>query len=174
MSNFTTADERTAVQSVRPARLAGLHYHSGPPGLIEDLMEMWRYRDVLWMLVVRDIKVRYRQAVIGAAWAVIQPALATLVFLWLFTRIRNEGVIDHAYPVSAYLGLICWQWFANSAREGTQVLVANRNLITKVYFPRLLLPLSPVLSAGVDFLVATAMLPALYYWYAAKIDLGSF
>ena len=126
---------------------------------LAEIREWWHFRDVLIMLVTRDLKVRYRQAVIGVLWALIQPIAMMAVFAWLFYRI-SENPLENPWRAfaSGYLGLICWQIFAYSVREGTQSLVVNRNLVTKVYLPRLLLPSSVVVSACVDFLVAMPLI----------------
>jgi lipopolysaccharide transport system permease protein len=131
------------------------------------LKELWEARDVLALLLIRDLKVRYRQAVIGVLWALFQPVLLMLVFPWLFHRLGANPASEAGRPYlfSIFLGLLCWQFFAQSVREGTTSIVSNRNLITKVYFPRLLLPLSTVCAAAADFAVAATLLVPLMLWF---------
>ncbi|HEX2256962.1 MAG TPA: ABC transporter permease [Afifellaceae bacterium] len=127
-----------------------------------DLRELWNYRELLVFLAWRDIKVRYKQTMLGAAWAVLVPLLTMIVFNLLFGLLMGrdgkptvEGV---PYPVSTYAALVPWQLFAFAMGQSAGSLVANRNLITKVYFPRLIAPLAPILSALVDFAIAFAVL----------------
>lgn len=129
------------------------------------LGELWEYRELAFFLVWRDIKVRYKQTVLGAAWAVMNPLLTMIVFSVLFGRlgqIPSEGV---PYPLFAYAGLLPWQLFAHAVTDSGESLVANRQLITKVYFPRLIIPLAAVLSGLADFCISFLMLVALMFYY---------
>lgn len=131
-----------------------------------DLAELYRYRDLLWILTLRDLKVRYRQAVIGAAWAVIQPLGTMLLFGVLFDllgRKPSSGAIP--YSVTALCGLLPWQLFASSVTQASASLVNNRHVITKVYFPRMMLPAASVLCSLVDFVIAFGVLAGLMAWY---------
>jgi len=127
--------------------------------------ELWRYRELAWVFAARDLKVRYRQAVIGIAWAVLQPLVMMGLFL-LFTRWSGKTPSQHAntYALSCYIGLLIWQMFSYTVRESTTSLVGHRDLVTKVYFPRLLLPLSTVICALVDFGFALLVLGPLLWW----------
>ncbi len=131
-----------------------------------DLGELWRYRDLLWMLAWRDIKVRYKQTIIGAAWAVLQPLATMAVFAVLF-RLMGAKATSGAVPyvVSAYGALLVWQLFATSLSQSATSLVNNQNMIKKVYCPRIVFPLAPVLAALVDFAVALVLLVPLMAWY---------
>jgi lipopolysaccharide transport system permease protein len=120
-------------------------------GLNLRLGELWEYRDLLYFLVWRDIKVRYKQTALGVLWAVLQPILATLVFSIFFGRFAKVPSNGIPYPVFAYTALLPWQLFAYSLSESANSLVSNQNLIRKVYFPRLVIPLSAVLAGLVDF-----------------------
>jgi len=123
-----------------------------------DLRELWRYRELLYFLTWRDIKVRYKQTVLGAAWAVLQP-LATMAVLVLFLgRTELSGDLSYPYSLFVFAGLLPWIYFANAISSGGQSLVANQNLVTKVYFPRLLIPLGAVGAGLVDFFIAFGML----------------
>lgn len=123
-----------------------------------DVRELWEYRDLLYILIWRDIKVRYKQTAIGAAWAVIQPVLAMFVFSLFFgllIRVPSDGV---PYPVFAYVALLPWQFFAKALTEGSTSLVVNERVISKVYFPRLLVPSAVVFSGLLDFGIAFVIL----------------
>jgi len=129
------------------------------------LKELWNYRELLFILVWRDIKVRYKQTALGAIWAILQPVLATVVFSIFFGRFAKVPSDGIPYPVFAYVGLLPWQLFAYALNESTNSLVSNQNLITKVYFPRLVIPLSAVLAGLVDFAIAFVVLLGLFWRY---------
>lgn len=125
-----------------------IHIHIDPPhGLpAPNLRELIQYRELLYFLVWRDIKVRYKQTVLGAAWAIIQPFMTMVVFSLFFGRLANipsEGV---PYPIFSYAALVPWAFFANGVTGAANSLVTGSSLITKVYFPRLIIPISTVLS----------------------------
>ena len=123
-----------------------------------NLRELWEARELLAFLIWRDIKVRYKQTALGAAWAVLQPLLTMAVFSLFFGRLGKIPSDDIPYPVFVYCGLLPWQLFAYALNESGNSLVANQNLITKVYFPRLLVPLAAVLAGLVDFSIAFVLL----------------
>src|ERR671925_32637 len=123
-----------------------------------QLRDLWEYRELLYYLAVRDIKIRYKQTVMGAAWAVLQPFLSMVVFSVFFghlAKLSSDGV---PYPIFNYTALVPWMFFANGLNHASSKLVNNVNLIKKVYFPRLLIPLAAVLSGVVDFLIAFVVL----------------
>ncbi len=123
-----------------------------------NVKELIRYRDLLYFLVIRGIKARYAQSILGVGWAVIQPLFSTLVFTVVFgnlARIDSNGV---PYFLFSLTGLVPWTYFSNTLTESANSLVTNANLVTKVYFPRLVLPLSSVLSKGVDFIISFLLL----------------
>lgn len=129
------------------------------------LAELWKYRELLYFLTWRDIKVRYKQTVIGAAWAIIQPFFAMVVFSIFFgqlAKIPSDGI---PYPIFAYCALLPWQLFAHALNESSNSLVANQGLITKVYFPRLIIPVAPVLAGLVDFGIAFLVLIGMMLFY---------
>ena len=130
-----------------------------------QLPELWEYRELLYFLVWRDIKVRYKQTALGAAWAVIQPLFMMLVFSLFFGRLAKVPSDGIPYPVFAFCALIPWQLFANALTESSNSLVGNQNLITKVYFPRLVIPIAAVLSGLVDFLIALGILILMMLYY---------
>lgn len=127
--------------------------------------ELWKYRELLYFLTWRDIKVRYKQTAIGAAWAIIQPFFAMVVFSIFFgqlAKIPSDGI---PYPIFTYCALLPWQLFAHALNESSNSLVANQGLITKVYFPRLVIPIAPVLAGLVDFCVAFLVLIGMMLYY---------
>lgn len=129
------------------------------------LGELWEYREVLYYLVWRDIKVRYRQTVIGALWAIIQPLMTMVVFsvfLGRFAKVPSDGA---PYPLFAFAALVPWSFFASGLTQSANSLVASGNLITKVYFPRLLVPMGRVLSGLPDIGLSFLVLLALVAWY---------
>ena len=130
-----------------------------------QLDELWEYRELLYFLVWRDVKVRYKQTVLGATWAVMQPLFMMLVFSLFFgflAKVPSDGI---AYPVFTFCALIPWQLFANALSEASNSLVGNQNLITKVYFARLVIPIAAVLSGLVDFLIAFVILLGMMLYY---------
>jgi lipopolysaccharide transport system permease protein len=138
-----------------------------PPARWEALRlrEVWAYRELLYFLTWRDVKVRYKQTAIGAAWAVLQPLLAMAVFSIVFgvlIRVPSDGL---PYPVFAYVALLPWTFFSTALTRASASLVNDASLITKVYFPRLLLPVSAVLAMTLDFGVAFVLLLAMMAWY---------
>lgn len=123
-----------------------------------DLAEIWRYRELLYFFVWRDVKVRYKQTTLGIAWAVIQPFLAMLIFVVIFGRMAGLPSDGVPYSLFAYAGLLPWTFFANALNAGSASLFGNAQLVTKVYFPRILIPLSAASTALVDFALASVML----------------
>ena len=134
-------------------------------GLRAGIRELFAYRELLFVLTWRDIKVRYKQTVLGAAWALLQPGLTMVVFSIFFgrlARVPSEGV---PYPVFALAGLVPWQLFAHALVESSNSMLANERLITKIYFPRAVIPVSALLSGLVDFAIAFVLLLVLIAYY---------
>ena len=130
-----------------------------------NLAELWRHRELLYFLVWRDIKVRYKQTVLGAAWAILQPLLTMLIFSLFFGRLARMPSDGVPYPLFCLAGLVPWTFFAFGMTEAANSLVGNRNLITKVYFPRLTIPIAPVLAGLADFASAFVLLLLMMGWY---------
>lgn len=130
-----------------------------------DLKELWAYRELLWVLTERDIKVRYKQTVLGAAWAVIQPLMLMVVFSVFFGKLAKMPSDGIPYPIFAYCALLPWTFFANALASSAGSVVGSANLISKVYFPRLIIPLASIGSWLVDFLIATVILLGLMLYY---------
>lgn len=130
------------------------------------LDELWEYRELLYFLTWRDIKVRYKQTVLGAAWAVLQPFLTMVVFSLFFGKLARMPSDDLPYPLFSYAALVPWTFFATGLTQSSNRLLGSGNLIRKIYFPRLVLPISSVLAGLVDFAIAFAMLVAvLMPWF---------
>lgn len=127
--------------------------------------ELWQFRELLGVLTAKSIRVRYRQTILGVGWAVIQPFMVMVVFSVFFGRLAKMPSDGLPYPLFAYAALVPWWYFANALTASANSLVDNRDLITKVYFPRLLLPLAPALSGLVDFAIAMTILFGLMAWY---------
>src|SRR3989304_9124566 len=132
--------------------------------------DLWRYRGLFYFLAWRDILVRYKQTVIGVAWALIRPFLTMVVFTLLFgklAKLPSEGV---PYPILVFAGLLPWQLFASSLSECSNSMLKNAGLISKIYFPRLIAPLSGVLTSLVDFVLSALMLVVLMVWFQVAPD----
>jgi lipopolysaccharide transport system permease protein len=159
----------SATAKIRSGTNAAELYITPPARWWENpLRELWEYRELLYFFVWRDIKVRYKQTVIGAAWAVLQPLMTMLMFSFFFGRlvhIPSEGL---PYPVFYYTALLPWTYFATALQSGTNTIVNNQHVITKVYFPRLTLPLSAVLSGLVDFAISFVMLVIVLLYYGIR------
>ena len=132
------------------------------------LPELWSYRELLYFFVWRDVKIRYKQTVIGAAWAVLQPFLTMLVFSLFFGKLAHVPSQGLPYPVFYYSALLPWMYFSAALQNATNTIVENQRVITKVYFPRLALPLSSVLSGLVDFGVSFLMFAAMGFYYGIR------
>ena len=129
------------------------------------IKELWAYRELLYFLVWRDVKVRYKQTALGAAWAIIQPVMTMVVFSLFFGRLAKIPSDGVPYPIFSYAALVPWTFFANGLTQSSNSLVGSANLITKVYFPRLTIPIATVLSGVVDFILAFAVLLVMMFLY---------
>lgn len=167
MSQATHDNAELLARSSRAAliKISATHSAIGP-----QLKEAWTHRELLYFLIWRDLKVRYRQTLLGAAWVILQPVLMTLVFTIFFSKLghfQSEGV---PYPLFAYAGLLPWTFFANSILTGSSSLLSNSYIITKVYFPRILIPTAIVGVRLVDLLIATVVLIGLMLFYGVPIS----
>jgi lipopolysaccharide transport system permease protein len=128
-------------------------------------VELWRYRELFWFLALRDILVRYKQAVIGIAWSVLQPLFTMVVFSVIFgclAKLPSDGV---PYPILIFTALLPWQFFAQSMSSSSQSIVGSASIISKVYFPRLIIPTSAVISGAIDFCISFVILIGMMVWY---------
>ena len=163
----TTLQSRSATSN-QPEMVVYMRPSRGWSAL--NLKELWRYRELIYFLIWRDIKVRYKQTALGASWAIIQPFVTMVVFSLFFGRLAKIPSDDIPYPIFSYTALLPWGLFAKALTDAGRSLVAQRTLITKVYFPRLSIPISSVLSGLVDFGLAfiVLVLMILYYNYASN------
>lgn len=150
------------------------HTHIEPSrGLLSlKFGELWMYRELLFFLTWRDIKIRYQQTVLGFAWAVLQPVLTMVVFSLFFGKLANIGSDGVPYPIFNYTALLPWQFFENAISTSTTSLVTNANMVTKVYFPRLFIPISSVFSGLVDFAIAFLILIGMMVYYQVTPNIG--
>lgn len=137
-----------------------------------NLRDLWQYRDLLYILTMRDIKVRYKQTALGALWAVIQPLFTMLIFSIFFGRLAGMPSDGIPYPLFAYAGLLPWTFFSNAVNNSGNSLVGNSNLITKVYFPRMIIPAASVASGLIDFLIAFGLLIVLMFYYGVGLSIN--
>jgi lipopolysaccharide transport system permease protein len=130
-----------------------------------NLSELWAYRELLYFLTWRDVKVKYKQTIIGAGWAILQPLTTMLVFTLVFKKIADISSEGIPYPIFAYTALLPWNLFATALNRSTVSLVSQVGLISKVYFPRLIIPLSAAFSGIIDFAIAFVILVGMMFWY---------
>jgi lipopolysaccharide transport system permease protein len=148
----------------QPALLPVVVLEHTPGWRLVDLRELWRYRELLFFLTWRDVKVRYKQTILGAAWAVLQPLATMLVFSLCFGRIAANAASPVPYSLFVLAGLVPWMFFSNAIALAGQSVVGSQNLVTKVYFPRLIIPMGAVGAGLVDFIVAFGLLVAMTAW----------
>lgn len=154
-----------------------MEYSITPPkGLIRvDWTELWRYRDLFLVLAWRDISVRYKQTVLGVAWAIIQPVVTMVIFTFVFNRMANIQSGDGTpYPVFLYTGQLFWQYFSGTLTNASNAMVSNASLVQKVYFPRLILPLTAATTGLVDFSIAALVLAGMMVYYGIMPGLVGF
>ncbi len=131
-----------------------------------NLRELWEYRELLFFFVWRDLKVRYKQTIMGVSWAVIQPLFTMVIFSLFFGRLAKVPSDDLPYPIFSYAALVPWTFFANSLTNASNSLVVSANMIKKIYFPRMTLPIATVLSGIVDFALAFVVLLGMMFFYS--------
>jgi lipopolysaccharide transport system permease protein len=130
-----------------------------------NLSDLWIYRELIYFMVWRDIKVKYKQTLLGMAWAVIQPVMTMLVFTFLFDKVAKLPTDNIPYPIFSFTALLPWGLFVTALNQGSRSLVAHNNMVTKIYFPRLILPMSSVFAGLVDFAIAFVILVGLMIYY---------
>jgi lipopolysaccharide transport system permease protein len=133
--------------------------------MINHLRELWHYRELLWSWTGREIKVRYKQSLLGAAWAIVQPLGTALIFTVVFARFIRVPTDGIPYPIFSYAALLPWTFFATSVSLATDSLVRNMNLVTKIYFPREILPIASVLAGLLDFAIAAIVFVGMAIYY---------
>ena len=129
------------------------------------LRELWDYRELLWFLVWRDLKVRYKQTVLGVSWAILQPVATMVVFSLFFGRLAGVPSDDLPYPIFSFAGLVPWTFFSQGLSQSANSVVGSQNLITKVYFPRPVIPIAAVLAGLIDFMLAFVVLLTMMFAY---------
>lgn len=134
-----------------------------------DLGELWRYREVVWFLVWRDFKVRYRQTLLGVAWALIQPLLTVTIFTLLFGRFAGASSGGVPYPLFALAGFVPWAFFSYGVGSATNSMLANQDLVKRIYFPRLAIPLAAIFSGFVDMLIGLTLLAVFLIYFAQPL-----
>src|ERR1039457_608320 len=134
-------------------------------GAIHYWRDIWRYRELFFFLAWRDIVVRYKQTAIGIAWSILRPFLTMVVFSIVFGKLAKLPSNGVPYPIMVYTAMLPWQFFANSLTESSNSLIDNANLLTKVYFPRLIVPAGAVIVSVVDFLISAVIIVGLMAWY---------
>jgi lipopolysaccharide transport system permease protein len=143
-----------------------LHVIQPARGLrLVDPLELWRWRELFVALIVRDVAVRYKQTAVGVAWVVMQPLAMVAIFTFLLGKIGNVPTDGLPYPLFAFAAMVPWQVFSKALIEGSMSLAANRSLVTKVYFPRLLMPAAAVFGGIVDFAIILVILLAMMLWF---------
>jgi lipopolysaccharide transport system permease protein len=153
------------VSAVHPSSLPVTRITPGTRAVTFSIGEIWQARELLYFLVLRDIKVRYKQTVLGLAWAILQPFLTMVVFTIFFGRLAKIPSDGVPYPLFSLAAVVPWSYFATAAASGSNSLVGNQHLLSKVYFPRMLVPLTAVLTPAVDMAVSFVMLVVLIAWY---------
>jgi lipopolysaccharide transport system permease protein len=129
--------------------------------------DLWKYKELFYILSWRDIKVRYKQTVIGAAWSIIRPLLTMIIFTIIFSKVAKiPAGMNVPYAIMVYAGMLPWTFFSTALSEASNSLIGNSNLISKVYFPRLIVPTATVITSVVDFLISFLLMFLLYIWYS--------
>ena len=136
--------------------------------------DLWRYRELFYFLAWRDILVRYKQTVLGIAWAVLRPFLTMIIFTLIFSKLAKLPSDNAPYPILVFAALLPWQLFASGFTEAGNSLTSNANMISKVYFPRLIIPASAIIVSLVDFLISSVLLVALMAWYRVLARLANY
>ena len=164
----------SAVDTVPPDRSSELLViERSSPWRMLDLAELWRYRELLYFFVWRDVKVRYKQTALGVTWALLQPLFAMVIFAFVFGRVARLPSDGIPYPLFAYAALLPWTLFSSAVTNGGQSLLGSAHLVTKVYFPRILIPVSAVATCLVDFALASLMLIPLMAIFRTRVSEGA-
>jgi lipopolysaccharide transport system permease protein len=168
MSSLAGISLQAGRERARQAPVLRISRSTGSAAL--GIRELWEYRELFWFLTLRDLKVRYKQTLLGAAWAVIQPLFTMLVFSLFFGRLAKVPSDNLHYPIFSFAALVPWTFFANGLTLSSNSLVGSANLITKVYFPRLIVPAAAVVSGLVDLLIAMLVLVGMMVFYSVGVQ----
>ena len=139
---------------------------------LKDLQELWFYRELMYFFTWRDFKVRYKQTAIGVTWSILQPFLTMVIFSIVFGQLAKMPSDNVPYPIFVYIGLLFWQFFSDALGGTSNALITNQSIITKVYFPRLILPISSVMGKFIDFVVAAIVLVGMMFYYGYSPNIG--
>jgi lipopolysaccharide transport system permease protein len=169
----TSTSVKNALASSTPPDIPRVVIESEESGVQLNLGDLWDYRELLYFLTLRDIKVRYKQTLMGAAWVLIQPLMTMLIFTLIFNKFARLDTKNIPYPLFAYSGLLLWTFFSNAVTTGTYSLVNNSHLVTKVYFPRVFIPAAAVGAGLVDLGIASLLLIALAIYYGVSPSSGA-
>jgi len=174
VSNLAVPRALGGIQAKATGQSPAVVIQSSPGWALPDLAELWQNRELLYFLIWRDIKVRYKQTAVGAAWAVVQPLLMMVVFTLFFGRVAGISSGDVPYPIFTFSALLPWQLFALGLTLASTSLVVNERLITKVYFPRILVPTAAVLAGLLDFGIAFLLLIGMMIYFGIVPALAVF
>jgi lipopolysaccharide transport system permease protein len=139
-----------------------------------DLRELWRYRELFWFMAWRDIKVKYKQTLLGFIWVILQPLILMLIFSTLWTKVMKAGTVDMPYPLFAYSGLIFWGLLSSGVSNASESMLANSNIIKKVYFPRIIIPASAIIISLFDFLMTLFVYILMILYYGLDVSFLKF
>jgi lipopolysaccharide transport system permease protein len=139
-----------------------------------DLNELWQYRELFWFMAWRDIKVKYKQTVLGIIWVILQPLVLMVIFSTLWIKVLKVGTVDMPYPLFAYSGLIFWGLFSSGISSASESMITNSNIIKKVYFPRIIIPASAIIVALFDFLMTLIVYIAMIFYFKMDINILRF
>src|SRR5262249_7907240 len=165
MRNQTAAAPAAPAAATPPKELPLTVIERRPGWRLVDLGELWRFRELLFFLTWRDVKIRYKQTVLGAAWALLQPFATMLVFTLFIVQLAGVNTTEWPYPLYVFAGLLPWTFFANAVSSASQSVVGSQNLVTKIYFPRLLIPMGAVGATLVDYAIGFGLLLAMMLYY---------
>ena len=163
----TAPEDTSAEELVRDERITTIRPATRMPRL--DLRELWRFRELATTFVWRDVKVRYKQTFIGVLWVLLQPVLTTVIFTLIFGKYADFPSDDLPYEVFVFAGVLVWTYFASAFNGASSSIAGNRGLVTRVYFPRLLLPVGAIATPLVDFLVVFPVLVGMTFWYEIPV-----
>jgi lipopolysaccharide transport system permease protein len=173
-ATHAAARDETATHAALITHAGAAHVliKSEESGVQLNLGDLWAYRELLYFLTWRDVKVRYKQTLMGVAWVIVQPLLTMLVFTLVFNRFARLDTAPTPYPLFAYSGLLVWTFFSTAVASGTNSLISDASLITKVYFPRAFVPAAAAAAGLVDMLVGSLLLVALAIYYGVHVTWG--
>lgn len=162
---LTSEKKKTPPEVADDTQLPVIRRKARPGWVAINFAELWQYRELLFFYAVRDIKVRYKQTLLGASWAILQPVMTMVVFSIFFGKLAGVPSDDLPYPVFSFCGLLPWQLFAFALTQSSNSLVQNAHVLTKVYFPRLIIPFASMIAGLVDFAIAFVVLVGIMFYY---------